>query len=127
MACNVFESYNCINISTFWSRRVASRELTPVLLREFASPCSRMRRVLLQVVQQCVATEGVQPGFVRTQVLPEFVRQFWVPLVTTDRCEYKQLVATTSEIAKKVGVPEFVESVGAVGPDLPRILFRAIF
>jgi hypothetical protein len=30
------------------------------------------------VVKQCVATDGVQPDYVRAEILPEFFKNFWV-------------------------------------------------
>ncbi len=56
-----------------------------------------------QVIKQCVATEGVEPHYIRTEILPEYFRQFWQRRMAMDRRNYKQLVETTVEIANKVG------------------------
>lgn len=57
------------------------------------------------MVKQCVATEGVAAEYVRQEILPEFFRNFWVRRMALDRRNYKQLVETTEELAKKVKVP----------------------
>ena len=82
-----------------------------VLLREFASPDEEMKKIVLKVVKQCVATEGVQPPYVRAEILPEFFRNFWVRRMALDRRNYKQLVETTEELAKKVGSAEIITRV----------------
>jgi hypothetical protein len=56
----------------------------------------------VQVVQQCVATEGVEPTYVRAEILPEFFRSFWVRRMALDRRNYRALVETTVELANKV-------------------------
>lgn len=85
-----------------------TREVMVVLLREFATPDEEMKKIVLRVVRQCVATEGVEPEYVRTEVLPEFFRHFWVRRMALDRRNYKVLVETTVEIATKVGCSEVV-------------------
>merc|ERR1719191_2733370 len=85
-----------------------TREVMIVLLREFASPDEEMKKIVLKVVKQCVATEGVQPPYVRAEILPEFFRNFWVRRMALDRRNYKQLVETTVELAGKVGAAEIV-------------------
>lgn len=54
------------------------------------------------MVKQCVATEGVEPDYVRAEILPEFFRCFWVRRMALDRRNYRQLVETTVELANKV-------------------------
>ena len=56
----------------------------------------------LQVVKQCVETEGVQPDYVRREILPEFFRSFWVRRMALDRRNYRALVETTVALANKV-------------------------
>jgi len=85
-----------------------TREVMIILLREFASPDEEMKKIVLKVVKQCVATEGVQAEYVRAEILPEFFRNFWVRRMALDRRNYKQLVETTEELAKKVGSSEIV-------------------
>ncbi len=58
----------------------------------------------VQVVQQCVATEGVEAEYVKTEVLPEFFRAFWQRRMALDRRNYRALVETTVSLANRVGV-----------------------
>ena len=46
-------------------------------------------------------TEGVEPTYVRTEILPEFFRAFWVRRMALDRRNYRQLVETTVALAQK--------------------------
>lgn len=80
----------------------------PVLIREFVSPDEEMKRIVLKVVQQCVSTAGVEPEYIRQDILPEFFRNFWVRRMALDRRNYKQVVETTVELANKVGGSEIV-------------------
>lgn len=56
------------------------------------------------MVKQCVGTEGVQPDYIRAEILPDFFRNFWVRRMALDRRNYRQLVETTVELANKVGL-----------------------
>ncbi|CAI5944115.1 unnamed protein product [Closterium sp. NIES-65] len=73
-----------------------------VLIREFQSPDEEMKKIVLKVVKQCVGTDGVEPDYIRTEILPEYFKHFWVRRMALDRRNYKQLVETTVEIANKV-------------------------
>ncbi|KAL6782085.1 hypothetical protein ACKKBF_B10605 [Auxenochlorella protothecoides x Auxenochlorella symbiontica] len=92
-----------------------TREVMVVLLREFATPDEEMKKIVLRVVKQCVATEGVEPDYIRTEVLPEFFKHFWVRRMALDRRNYRVLVETTVAIAERVGCGEIV---GRVVEDL---------
>ena len=85
-----------------------TKEVMIILLREFASPDEEMKKIVLKVVKQCVATEGVAAQYVRDEVLPDFFKHFWVRRMALDRRNYKQLVETTEELAQKVGSSEIV-------------------
>jgi len=37
-----------------------------------------MKKIVLKVVKQCAATDGVQPAYVKTEILPQFFANFWV-------------------------------------------------
>ena len=84
------------------------REITPTLIREFGSADDEMRRIVLKVVKQCAATDGVTGAFLRTELLPEFFRHFWVRRMALDRRNAREVVDTTSALADKVGVSEVV-------------------
>jgi splicing factor 3B subunit 1 len=51
---------NCANYYT--------REGMVIVIREFQSPDEEMKKIVLKVVQQCVATDGVVPSYVLSQV-----------------------------------------------------------
>ncbi|RKP15028.1 splicing factor 3B subunit 1 [Piptocephalis cylindrospora] len=81
-----------------------TREVMIVLVREFQSPDEEMRKIVLKVVKQCSGTEGVTAEYLTEEVLPEYFRLFWVRRMALDRRNYAQLVETTVELARKVGV-----------------------
>jgi len=83
----------------------------PILIREFTSPDDEMKKVILQVVKQCISTTGVEPGYVKEEILPEFFSKFWVVRMALDRRNYKQLVETTVALAEKVGGADIVERI----------------
>lgn len=85
-----------------------TKEVVIILIREFQSPDEEMKKIVLKVVKQCVGTEGVEADYIRSDILPEFFRNFWVRRMALDRRNYKQLVETTVEIADKVGVADIV-------------------
>ncbi|KAJ3292707.1 Splicing factor 3B subunit 1 [Borealophlyctis nickersoniae] len=85
-----------------------TKEVMITLIREFQSPDEEMKKIVLKVVKQCAATDGVEPQYIKTEILPEFFKHFWVRRMALDRRNYKQLVETTVELAQKVGVTEIV-------------------
>lgn len=84
------------------------QECVPILIREFQTTDEEMKKYVLVVIKQCAATEGVTPTYVRTEILPEFFKAFWVRRMALDRRNYKQLVETTVELANKAGVADIV-------------------
>jgi splicing factor 3B subunit 1 len=87
------------------------RECMPILIREFQTSDEEMRRIVLQVIKQCASTEGVMPNYIREEVLPEFFKAFWVRRMALDRRNYRHVVDTTVELARKAGVSEIVSRV----------------
>ena len=86
-----------------------TKEVMVVLIREFQSPDEEMKKIVLKVVKQCVGTDGVEPQYVRDELLDEFFRNFWVRRVAHNvGSKNKQLVETTLELATKVGGGEIV-------------------
>jgi splicing factor 3B subunit 1 len=85
-----------------------TRLVMPILLREFNSPDEEMKRIVLKVIQQCVATAGVEPEYIRNEILPEFFRNFWIRRMALDRRNYNQVVETTEELANKVGCSDVI-------------------
>jgi splicing factor 3B subunit 1 len=85
-----------------------TREIMPILIREFQSPDEEMKKIVVKVVKQCVSTEGVEAAYVKEHVLPPFFRHFWVRRMALDRRNYRQLVETTVELANNVGASEII-------------------
>mmetsp|Transcript_20941 Transcript_20941/g.49390 ORF Transcript_20941/g.49390 Transcript_20941/m.49390 type:complete len:1274 (+) Transcript_20941:115-3936(+) len=85
-----------------------TRLVMPILLREFHSPDEEMKRIVLKVIQQCVATAGVEPEYIRKELLPEFFKNFWIRRMALDRRNYKQVIETTEELANKVGSSDII-------------------
>lgn len=94
-----------------------TREVMFILLREYGTSDDEMKKVVLKVTQQCSATEGVTPAYLRSEVLPPFFKNFWVRRIALDRRSYKLVVETTMELARKVGVSEILERVVGVLKD----------
>ncbi|ESO05063.1 hypothetical protein HELRODRAFT_99392 [Helobdella robusta] len=92
-----------------------TKEVMLILIREFQSPDEEMKKIVLKVVKQCCATDGVEPMYIKDEVLPPFFKCFWNQRMALDRRNYRQLVDTTVEIATKVGASEIV---GRVVDDL---------
>lgn len=88
-----------------------TREVMLILLREFQTPDEEMKKIVLKVVKQCVLTDGVEPEYIRTEVVPDFFKYFWVRRMALDRRNYRALVETTTAIAEKVGCTEIVSRI----------------
>ena len=88
-----------------------TRLVMPILIREFHSPDEEMKRIVLKVVQQCVGTAGVEPEYIRKEILPEFFRNFWIRRMALDRRNYKQVIETTEELATKVGCSDILSRI----------------
>ena len=87
------------------------KEVTPTLIREFSSADEEMKKIVLKVVKQCAATEGVTGAFLKEELLPEFFKNFWVRRMALDRRNYKQVVETTVAISEKTGVSVIVSRI----------------
>merc|ERR1719218_295009 len=70
-----------------------------ILIREFSTPDEEMKKIVLK---------GVEPSYIREDILPPFFRNFWVVRMALDRRNYRQLVDTTVEIAQKVGGADII-------------------
>lgn len=86
-----------------------TREVMPKLIEEFGSPDPEMTKIVLKVVKQCVATQGVQPIYVIKEILPDFFKHFWNRRMSERH--YRQLVETTAEISSKVGGSEIISRI----------------
>jgi len=83
----------------------------PILIREFHSPEEEMKKIVLKVIKQCVATAGVEPQYIREKVLPEFSKHFWIRRMALDRKNHRQVVETTEELANKVGCSDVISRI----------------
>ncbi|KDD74658.1 hypothetical protein H632_c1153p0 [Helicosporidium sp. ATCC 50920] len=81
-----------------------TREVAVVLRREFASPDEEMKKIVLQVVAACVATAGVEPAYVRSDLLPDFFQHYWVRRAALNRRTARGLVDATLALARKAGL-----------------------
>ena len=90
---------------------VYTREVMPVLIKQFKSPDQEMSKIVLKVIKQCAATDGVDAAFIKEEILPEFFLQFWVPRMALDKRTAKQVVDTTVELANKTGGAEIIQRI----------------
>ena len=79
-----------------------TKEVMPIVKREFQSPDEEMKKIVLCVVKQCVSTDGVTSDYIKKEILPDFFRYFWVRRMALDQRNAKPLVETTVELANKV-------------------------
>eukprot|EP01061_Rhynchopus_euleeides_P022157 TRINITY_DN3607_c0_g3_i1.p1 TRINITY_DN3607_c0_g3~~TRINITY_DN3607_c0_g3_i1.p1 ORF type:complete len:1163 (+),score=427.92 TRINITY_DN3607_c0_g3_i1:505-3489(+) len=96
------------------SREASKRytdEIVPKLTEEMRSPDSEMKRIVLKVIKQCVATDGVSRDFIKAKIIPEFFKNFWVKRTAADHSSATALVEATVEIANKVGAMEIISKI----------------
>lgn len=86
-----------------------TREVMPILIREFESPDEEMKKIVLKVVKHCVQSDGVTVEYINETIIDPFFKHFWVRRMALDRRNYKQVVETTLEIALKVGGRKIIE------------------
>lgn len=85
-----------------------TRELTRILVREFSSPDDEMKKTVLDVIRQCVATNGVEIKLLQTNLVPAFFQNFWVRRIALDRRISKSVVETSVVLAGRVGTQEII-------------------
>ena len=85
-----------------------TKEVTVILIREFQTSDEEMKKIVLKVVKQCAATEGVTAEYIKQDIIPDFFKAFWVRRMSLDRRNYKQVVETTVELSQKAGVSVIV-------------------
>ena len=88
-----------------------TREVMIILIREFQSPDEEMKKIVLKVVKQCCSTDGVEPQYIKDEVLGPFFKSFWTQRMALDKRNFRQLVDTTVEIANKVGSSEIINRI----------------
>ena len=70
-----------------------TREVMLILIREFQSPDEEMKKIVLKVVKQCCATDGVEPQYIKDEILPPFFKHFWNQRMALERRNYRQVCA----------------------------------
>ena len=85
------------------------KTIMPTLVRQFETPDEEMRKIILKVLKQILGCEGIEANYIRKDVLEPYFKCFWVKRMAAEKRNYKQLVETTVEIAKKVGIIEIIE------------------
>ena len=58
-----------------------TKEVTVILIREFQTSDEEMKKIVLKVVKQCAATEGVTPMYIKQDILPDIKN----PVLPTQR------------------------------------------
>lgn len=71
-----------------------TREVMLILIREFQSPDEEMKKIVLKVVKQCCATDGVESHYIKDEILPHFFKHFWSHRMALDRRNYRQVIKT---------------------------------
>ncbi|KAH0445962.1 hypothetical protein IEQ34_025205 [Dendrobium chrysotoxum] len=87
------------------------KEVTPTLIREFQTADEEMKKIVLKVVKQCAATDGVTGQFLKEEMIPDFFKNFWIRRMALDRRNYKQVVETTVTLSEKTGAGEIVSRI----------------
>uniref|UniRef100_A0A182SX53 Phosphatase PP2A regulatory subunit A/Splicing factor 3B subunit 1-like HEAT repeat domain-containing protein n=1 Tax=Anopheles maculatus TaxID=74869 RepID=A0A182SX53_9DIPT len=81
-----------------------TREIMPIIIREFRSPDSEMKCILLKLVKQCCCTaDGLDVLYIKEELLPHFFEHFWTYRIEPNQRTGRQLTDTTVAIACKIG------------------------
>ena len=97
------------NIIILMDDEVATRSakiILPILKKDFISPDENIRRVILNVLKQCLLVNGIDYSYVKEEITGEFFSNFWNRRMALDRKNYKGVIDVTVEIAKKISCAE---------------------
>jgi splicing factor 3B subunit 1 len=83
------------------------KKVTVILIREFQTSDEEMKKIVLKVVKQCAATEGVTAD-TSSRIFSQTSSNRLVCRMALDRRNYKQVVETTVELAQKAGASEII-------------------
>ena len=78
-----------------------TREVMVILVREFQSPDEEMRKIVLKVVKQCCMTDGVEPHYIKEEILPHFFKHFWNQRMALDRRNFRQVCLVKGRQSKR--------------------------
>ena len=83
----------------------------PYLVKQFETQYEEMKKIVLKVMKQIMTCEGVDVGYIRKEVLDPYFKCFWTRRMAGEKRNYKQMIETTIEVARKVGVIEIIERI----------------
>ena len=89
----------------------STKLVIPVLKRDFTNPDENAKKIVLKVLKQCISTEGINAEYIRKEIEEDFFICFWNRRMALDRKNYKAVVETTVEIAKKVTGSEVMNKI----------------
>ena len=101
----------------------STKEIMPVLIREFSTPDDEIKRIVLKALQQCVGTAGVDASFIRDEVLQRYFENLWVVRNSVEKRNYDALVSTTVALSGKVGGSDVISYI-VIGMKDPSEPFR---
>ncbi|ODV89574.1 hypothetical protein CANCADRAFT_140918 [Tortispora caseinolytica NRRL Y-17796] len=88
----------------YYTKRVMN-----IVVREFSSPDEQMKLVVLKVLRQCVAAQGIENQYILSEILPPFFREFWTRRMALDARNRYAVIETTEALAQRVGVSAVIE------------------
>ncbi|KAI6006645.1 armadillo-type protein [Pisolithus orientalis] len=71
------------------------KEVMVILIHKFQMSDEEMKKIVLKVIKQCAAANGVTAQYIKQDVLPDFFKSFWIYRMALDR-------AGVSEIAGRI-------------------------
>lgn len=88
-----------------------TESVMPAIVQQFRTNEEELRKIILKVLKQIIGCNGVEANYIRKNLLQEYFDSFWIRRMAMEKRNYKQLIETTVEVAKKVGVIEIVEKI----------------
>lgn len=85
-----------------------TESVMPAIVQQFRTNEEELRKIILKVLKQIISCNGVEANYIRKNLLQEYFDSFWIRRMAMEKRNYKQLIETTVEVAKKVGVIEIV-------------------
>ncbi|KAI6000116.1 armadillo-type protein [Pisolithus orientalis] len=69
------------------------KEVMVILIHKFQMSDEEMKKIVLKVIKQCAATNGVTAQYIKQDILPDFFKLFWVCRMALDRRNHCQMDA----------------------------------
>ena len=86
-----------------------TREITPILFREFKTQDYEMRRIVILLLSCCIKINAFTTDALKDEILPNFFRSFWVNEAASDKRLTRSFISIVNEISRKVGPFHLVE------------------